>query len=107
MKDKAALRSIAMQDKPDDEQSMRNAGECTCHHADRSHHGIATCQHKYAFSDCRISALEAEIERLRKLVPSAYNEGFNEGMKEAGSYHGGKTWLEHPKARAALGKDAP
>jgi len=105
MKDKAALRSIAMQDKPDDEQSMRNAGECTCHHADRSHHGIATCQHKYAFSDCRISALEAEIERLRealsKLLTLTEFELGEENLNR-------NPWKRNiNRARAALGKDAP
>ena len=105
MKDKAALRSIAMQDKPDDEQSMRNAGECTCHHADRSHHGIATCQRKYALSDCRISALEAEIERLRealsKLLTLTEFELGEENLNR-------NPWKRNiNRARAALGKDAP
>lgn len=105
MKDKAALRSIAMQDKPDDEQSMRNAGECTCHHADRSRHGIATCQHKYALSDCRISALEAEIERLRealsKLLTLTEFELGEENLNR-------NPWKRNiNRARAALGKDAP
>jgi len=35
-----------------------------------------------------------EIARLRRLVRSAYNEGFTEGMKEDRSARGGKPWQD-------------
>lgn len=44
---------------------------------------------------------EQEIERLRKLVRSAYNEGFTEGMKEDRSFYGGKPWQDS-KTKTAL-----
>lgn len=51
--------------------------------------------------------LRAENERLRKLVRSAYNEGFNEGMREAHEYSkGGKSWQESNSNRALIEQEA-
>lgn len=49
----------------------------------------------------RITALEAEVEMLRKMVRDAYNDGFSEGMKEHTSRKGGTPW-SLSKWRAAL-----
>jgi hypothetical protein len=46
--------------------------------------------------------VNAEIERLRALVRSAYSEGFSEGMNEHTKFHGGKPW-EDSRAQRALG----
>lgn len=35
-----------------------------------------------------------EIERLRKMVKDAYNDGFTEGMKEVTSSRGGIPWSD-------------
>jgi hypothetical protein len=40
----------------------------------------------------RLLSAEAENERLRRMVKDAYNDGFSEGMKEAGN--GGKSWSD-------------
>lgn len=45
-----------------------------------------------------------EIERLRKMVKNAYNDGFIQGMKETTSSRGGIPWSDC-KYRAALGED--
>lgn len=49
--------------------------------------------------------LEKENILLRRLVEAAYNEGYNEGMKEHTSARGGKPWRES-KACLALNPSA-
>lgn len=72
---------------------MPDGGECCTGHA-------AVCEdwHKQRAT---ISSLTAENERLRKLVRSAYNEGFSEGMDEFTRSRGGKPWPDS-KSCAAL-----
>ncbi len=45
-----------------------------------------------------------EIARLRKLVRTAYNEGFTEGVKEDRSSRGGKPWQDSA-SKLALGDE--
>jgi len=45
--------------------------------------------------------LKAEVERLRKMVRNAYNDGFNEGMREHTTHRGGIPWHDS-KYRTAL-----
>ncbi len=45
--------------------------------------------------------LKAEVERLRKMVRNAYNDGFNEGMREYTTHRGGIPWHDS-KYRTAL-----
>jgi len=44
--------------------------------------------------DDEIERLRAENERLRKMVKSAYNDGFKEGMREVNSSRGGIPWSD-------------
>lgn len=45
--------------------------------------------------------LKAENEKLRKMVRNAYNDGFNEGMREHTTHRGGIPWHDS-KYRTAL-----
>lgn len=45
--------------------------------------------------------LRAEVERLKKLAESAFNEGFGAGMDEFTKSRGGVTWYDS-RSRAAL-----
>uniref|UniRef100_A0A6H2A4V8 Uncharacterized protein n=1 Tax=viral metagenome TaxID=1070528 RepID=A0A6H2A4V8_9ZZZZ len=49
----------------------------------------------------QLAEARAEVERLRGLVETAYNEGFNEGMNEVQRYKGGASFYDS-KSRQAL-----
>jgi hypothetical protein len=49
----------------------------------------------------REAAHRAEVEKLRDLVRSAFNEGLRSGMNETRKFYGGAAWYAG-KSRAAL-----
>lgn len=51
--------------------------------------------------DAEIARLKAENEKLTKMVKDAYNEGFNQGMREHTTSRGGIPWHDS-KFRATL-----
>lgn len=100
-----------------------HAAASACHARDTMAEEHVKLAEKLAEAEREVRSLEAEMERrdgihlsirgsleqdrdtLRLLVRSAYNEGFNEGMREVNSQRGGKAWLES-KACAALSRYA-